>query len=131
MGCGGSGPAAFLQGDPEADNHDVLPLLGIANRFDSQFPLEADAPLAAVDDKQPSGVGAVTSIGDFSVGVSQAHLFRHDDGNTFHRSQLTGQHSGLRAEFVQGSEIVHAEGPDKGVNVADIHQLRRTDPILS
>ena len=72
-GVGGRRPAAgpFLQADPEADHHDVLPLLGVAHGLDRQFALEPNSPLGAVDDEQPSGVGAVAGVGDLAVGVGR------------------------------------------------------------
>ena len=123
--------AAFLEGDPEADDHDVLPLLGVPHRFDGELPLEAQPPLGPVYDEQPSGAGDVAAVGDLAVGVGQGHLLGDDYRNALDRAQLAGKQGRLGTELVEGSEVADAQRADEGVDVGDVDCLRRPDAVLA
>ena len=89
MGGGGPGAAALLEGDAEADHHDVLALLGVSDGLDGQFSFEADAPLAGVHDEEPAG-GSSDAVGDLAVGGGQFHLLGDDDWDALNGTQLAG-----------------------------------------
>ena len=77
-------PLRSWRGDTEADYHDVLPLLRVPHRLYAELTFVADTPLAAVYNEKAAGVGAVTGVGDLSVGIGQLHLLGDYDRDPFH-----------------------------------------------